>query len=351
MAAPCLTPGRLVAVDPRTDPRWLALASGPGGSLFTSPPWLRAVCATYGFTPWARLLLDGHGAPVAGFAWVSVADIRGRRLASLPFCDRADPVVPDLAAWQALVAALPTDAGPLTLGCLAPNPCLADPGMVVVGEAAWHATELSGGPERLVPGSGTARRNLAAARRNGLTVRAESGLAAVRSFHRMHVALRKHKYRLLAQPVQLFERVWQEFTVDDGIVTLLALADGEPVAGALFLVWNDVLYYKFGASLAAHLHLRPNDAVSWAGMRWGAERGLRLLDWGRSDLDQPGLLAYKRKWASEERRILTLRSRGAAPPSGEVDGVLTRLTRLLTEPTVPDHVTAEAGALLYRYFC
>jgi hypothetical protein len=62
-------------------------------------------------------------------------------------------------------------------------------------------------------------------------------------------------------------------------------------------------------------------------------------------------VAYKRKWASTERRVVTLRSK-----SPDVDNhrdpaqTLGELTRLLTDSAVPDHITERAGALLYRYF-
>ncbi|MGH4023638.1 MAG: GNAT family N-acetyltransferase, partial [Pseudonocardiaceae bacterium] len=120
----------------------------------------------------------------------------------------------------------------------------------------------------------------------------------------------------------------------------------------MFLVWGDTLYYKFGASQPEHLSLRPNDAIFWAGLRWAVARGLRWLDWGLSDVDQPGLVAYKRKWATEERTIVTLRTGGEqARRPGDTGVVLDELTRLLTDDSVPDAVTTQAGALLYRYFC
>ena len=85
----------VVLADPRTDPRWHALVSGSQGSLFTSPPWIRSVCDTYGFTPQASIVTDAGGCPTDGFAWVPISDIRGERLVSLPFSDRAEPVVTD----------------------------------------------------------------------------------------------------------------------------------------------------------------------------------------------------------------------------------------------------------------
>jgi hypothetical protein len=35
-------------------------------------------------------------------------------------------------------------------------------------------------------------------------------------------------------------------------------------------------------------------------IRWGCEHGKTFLDFGRTDLDNHGLLAFKRSWGSEE---------------------------------------------------
>ena len=59
---------RIVAADPVTDPLWRTLATSPGVGLFTSPPWLAAVCGTYGFAAEARIALDPAGAPTGGFS-------------------------------------------------------------------------------------------------------------------------------------------------------------------------------------------------------------------------------------------------------------------------------------------
>jgi CelD/BcsL family acetyltransferase involved in cellulose biosynthesis len=117
-------------------------------------------------------------------------------------------------------------------------------------------------------------------------------------------------------------------------------------------VWGDTVYYKFGASLAEYLPLRPNDAIHWALIHWAQDRGLRALDWGLSDLDQPGLCAYKRNWASVEGRIRTLATvEVASAPRADVQETLHALTDLLTDPSVPDDITDRAGAVLYRLFC
>ncbi len=342
-----------VLVDPRSDPRWRQLALGPQGSVFTSPPWLRAVCATYGFTPAATVRLDWDGSPRAGLAWVPISDLRGDRLSSLPFSDRAEPLTDDQVDWKALVEGVITDTAPLTLRCWDTAVPVGDVRFNQVAAAAWHGTPLTTAIEELRQRlSQHARRNIGISEREGVRVEARTDRDAVRRFHELHVVLRKRKYRLLAQPVELFEHIWDAFAPDNAIVTMLAYAGDQLLAGAVFLAWSDTLYYKFGASLHEHLALRPNDAIFWAGLRWGVQRGARLLDWGLSDLDQPGLIAYKGKWATEQRQIVTLRAGGEhARSNPEAGPMLGQLTALLTEDSVPDEVSRKAGALLYRYFC
>lgn len=341
----------LIFADPRTDPRWQTLVSGAQGSLFTSPPWIRSVCDTYGFTPQARIVTDAAGYPTDGFAWVPISDIRGDRLVSLPFSDRAEPVVVDASAWWLLVNDALSGDSPLRIRCLDESAPTADARFVTTGEAAWHCTPLGRSTSELSQAlSSAARRNIATAVRNDVAVKAVTGLEGVRTFHRLHVSLRKHKYRLLAQPFAFFERIWHEFSARDGIVTFLAYVDDEPIAGSVYLAWNDTLYYKFGASLSEALSMRPNDAVAWAALQWASERGFRYLDWGLSGLDQPGLVAYKRKWASEERRIVTLCSTSPDAKKHDPGPLFDELTRLLTDNAVPDDITERAGSILYRYF-
>lgn len=295
---------------------------------------------------------DPAGTPVGGFAWVTVSDIRGERISSLPFCDRADPLLSDASGWSGLADDALDTGTSLTLRCFSDNPAAADPRFRAVGEAAWHGTPLDCTEEELYRRiSSTSRRNLKAADRNGVRVLASTDLDAVHTFHQLHVRLRKNKYRLLAQPVEFFERIWQQFTGDDAVITLLAEVDGEIAAGAMYLVWGNTLYYKFGASLAEYLPKRPNDALYWAACKLALARGLNSVDWGLSDLDQPGLVSYKRKWASEERRIVTLRGGPDPALKTEVGAMLGELTRLFTEESVPDEISTKAGALLYRHFC
>ena len=64
-------------------------------------------------------------------------------------------------------------------------------------------------------------------------------------------------------------------------------------------------------------------------------------------------MSFKRKWASTERSLVTLRAGelAATPAQRALGAELGELTRLLTDTEVPDETTERAGAVLYHYFC
>ena len=348
----------LRTVDPRTDPAWLELANTPSGSVFSSPPWFSAIADTYGFDVAANVLFDGDS-PRAGLAYTELDDFLGNRLLSLPFCDYLDPFLTGDEAqqdvqWNELVDPLLARGFPFQIRVLDTETPRRDPRLVVHDEMAWHCTDLTREEDEILAGlDRRARQNIRAAERHGVTVRFGSDLEDAHAFHDLHRHTRKNKHRLLAQPVSFFENIWKAFAPTDSIVVGFAIHQGEVIAASFYLVWGDVWYYKFSASIFDRSVVRPNELLAWESFKLARSRGCRYYDWGVSDLDQPGLVSYKRKLASEERRVTILRHTppGFANPKGaEAGGVLGELTQLLTRDDVPDEVTKRAGEILYRYF-
>lgn len=345
----------LVTVDPCTDPRWDALMREDRGSVFGSPPWMRALASAYALRFEARVLVDAADVARAGLAFADLDDLRGRRRISIPFVDRLDPIVEDHHQWARLATPL-FDGGDdvdVSLRILHAQAPRHDERLYEHHQLAWHSTDLTR-PLDVIHGSlaSGARSNLRHAERRGVDVHIGSSIEDVRWFHRLHGHTRRHKYGLLAQPLSFFEAIWAEFSPHGAIDVVLVRFDGAVIAGAIYLQWNDVYYYKFGASMAGSLAVRPNETVHWAGIVRGVERGCRLFDWGVSDLDQPGLVRYKQKFATDERRVSVLRRVGVPPDPRAVDAgrLLGSLTALFTAPEVPPEIAERAGDLLYRYF-
>src|SRR5262249_54045804 len=258
-----------------------------------------------------------------------------------PFSDYCDPLASDADTWRELVAPLIALGVPITLRCLRNQLPAHDERFLKVSEAAWHGIDLDRPEAEIWDGFwGAARQNIRKAERSGVKVRASHELSDLHVFYQMHCHIRKAKYRMLPQPFAFFEHLHAAFAANDGLTVLLAEVDGTPAAGTVFLAHGDTQYYKFNASVDSATC--PNDLLAWEGIKLAHRGGLKLFDFGASDLDQPGLLRFKRKFGSIERTIVRLRWE----PEGYLDRralaadkALKSLSHWLTDPGVPDRIT------------
>jgi CelD/BcsL family acetyltransferase involved in cellulose biosynthesis len=343
-----------LCLDPRTDPRWKQLVEKRTSSVFHAPAWLRVLTESYGFDVRSAIVVNDVGEPLAGLPFCRISDIVGERVVSLPFSDYCDPLVEDETLWQAMVETLPAEGCAIVLRCLHNHLPLSDPRFTPFKKARWHGLSLQPDLDVLWQNlHGSARRAINKAERSGVIIRMAEDETELRAFFALHLQVRKHKYRLLAQPYQMFASIWKHFIATQDGFLLLATYQDQIIAGILFLAWKDTLYYKFNASALDHLAPRPNDLMMWKAIQLAKARGYTHLDFGLSDWDQEGLVRYKRKFASEEKSIVFLRSASApagALPEQQTRALLPQLTDLFTAPAVPADVTEKAGELLYRYF-
>jgi CelD/BcsL family acetyltransferase involved in cellulose biosynthesis len=340
-------------LDPVTDPLWSQLVARHRSGLFHSPLWLGAVQDAYEFRLRASVITDGTGDVTAGIAFSCLDAPPGPRLVAAPFCDACDPLLVHVEAWTELLASLKAHEQPIMLRCLDVRPP-DHHGFAVVKRARWHAVLLEStedGRWRALDSS--TRRAIRKARREGVVIRPLSLGPDLTDFHRLHVALRKAKYRLLAQPLTFFEAIARRFQIADNWHALGAWLGDRLIAGTMYLRWGDTLYYKFNASSLDALDVRPNSLLTWEGIELASTLGCRVLDLGPSDDDQPGLMRFKRQFGAEERELQFLRRDPPGwddAPAQVQQRILGQITMRLTQPDVPDDLTARAGALLYRYF-
>ena len=110
------------------------------------------------------------------------------------------------------------------------------------------------------------------------------------SFYRL-LRMTRRRHRLPPQPLAWFRNLLTN--LGDGIAIHVASKDGEPIASILTLSFKKTMYLQVrrvgcGASSPGR-HAVP----VLAGDSGCAGRGFEELDLGRSDLDQPGLIAFK----------------------------------------------------------
>lgn len=70
---------------------------------------------------------------------------------------------------------------------------------------------------------------------------------------------------------------------------------GQVIAGVLSFIYKDQLLPYYGGSLLKYRHLAANDFMYWELLSFGAERGYRIFDFGRSKTNT-GAFDFKRHW-------------------------------------------------------
>jgi hypothetical protein len=161
----------------------------------------------------------------------------------------------------------------------------------------------------------------------------------------MHMEARRHQ-GVPTQPRGFILKFAELFAAGLGFV-LLARHRGRDVAGAVFLSAGGTLTYKYGAARRRDLSVRPNNLLFMEAIRQGCAGGQRVLDFGRTDLDNQGLIAFKRSWGSEEAPLPYTYLGGRLPPSAP--GLPQRAVKAVIQHS-PPLVGRLVGEALYKDF-
>lgn len=342
---------RADVLDPRTDQRWESLVTtAPDALVFHHPSWMRLLSEEYGYEIEAWTLSDGERV-VAGLPVARVQSrLTGRRLVALPFCDVCGPLCgpeADPSAEAELLDAIESmrrDIGlPLHIHDQIRGLSSSQPSQAFF----HHVIPLDEDPAKVEAGftKSHIKRGARKAERLGLRVERRTDVDALDSFYRMHLETRRHQ----GVPVQsraFIRRFATLFEQGLGHVALVIEDSGEAVAAAVFLTFNGTLTYKFGASHRAALNKRPNNLLFLDAIHWACASGLRQLDLGRTDLDNPGLRDFKLSWGAAEHELTytwlsdTVRS--------QPGGGLPRIARAAIRRG-PPVLGRMAGKVLYRH--
>lgn len=146
------------------------------------------------------------------------------------------------------------------------------------------------------------QRNIRKASRDGLTIEIGTSPDTLPRFYDLNCLTRKH-HGLPPQPLSFFKNV-QRYIISRGYGTYIsARNEGRIIASSIFLHFGSAAFFKYGASDPRHLNHRPNNAILWEAIRWYKARGMTSLSLGRTDIDDLGLLRFKRSWNGTEQLL------------------------------------------------
>jgi GNAT acetyltransferase-like protein len=276
-----------------------------------------------------------------------------RRLVSLPFSDHCAPLVgrandlPGVLAWLTdetrdrwkSLELRPEGNGPNHLGAH-------EFGLEPASEYCLHKLDLRpGAPEifrRFHPTN--TQRAVRRAEREGLTYESGRSDRLLDRFYRL-LRMTRRRHGLPPQPLAWFRNLIA--CLGDRMTIHLASKDDQPIASILTLSFKKTVFYKYGGSDAAHHRLGGMPFLFWRLIQGARTAGFAELDLGRSDLDQPGLIAFKDHLGATQSTLTYYRypARHANPRRTDW---MPRLARGVISH-LPDAALDLAGRLLYKH--
>lgn len=296
-------------IIPADDRRWFEFLAGRRDALpYHHPGWARTLSDTYGFETFVLARQAAEGDVTAGIPFAAVGGgLRRKRWIALPFTDAMPPLSSNGgggAVLAPLVEAAAKAADVSTVEIRAP---FSAPVAHELTRGVGHTLALSDPDTLFASFPSRVRRAVRKAETSGLTVRLADGARDLTHvYFDLHAETRR-RLGVPTQPRRFFEALWTHM-VDPGLgFVLLAYHDSQPVAGAVFLEWHGSTVYKFGASAQRFWPLRPNNLILWEAMQRACASGSQELDFGRSDLEDEGLRAFKASWGAVERPLVYTR--------------------------------------------
>ncbi len=292
-------------VDPRTVPGWdSAVATHPAGGLFHTNAWLNVLTETYGYRPfYISSFRNKRLAALLPIMEVN-SPLGGGRGVSLPFTDFCDILFERKAQVPAMIAAACAlgrkrnwnycefRSHGQSRGNVPPYSLFFD-----------HTLDLCRTEDTLFKGlHSTVRRNIRKAAGKGVTVSFRRSREAVRDYYRLHCLTRK-KHGLPPQPYRFFESIYKHIIARKLGFVALASCKGKNIAGAVYFTFNRRALFKFGASDAAYLKLRPNNLVMWEAVKRLSREGIESLSLGRTEKENQGLRRYKSGFGTVETEV------------------------------------------------
>ena len=340
--------------NPTTDLRWGSfLEQHPDASVFHTKEWLQTLQQTYGYTPIAYSTSNGDVLTNAVVFCQLESRLTGRRLVSLPFSDHCQPLASGSDLRKILVY-LESNRDAERFKYIELRPIALKTGMgekeqpVGLSETfSFERIDLSSELTVIYKKfhDSCIRRKIKRAEREGLLY--ETGRSEeLQEKFRYLLLLTRRRHKLPPQPPS-----WLRNMVNllGDMVTIHVLSKSNmPVASIVTLQYKKSLVYKYGCSDTRFNNIGATPLLFWKIIQQAKEENIQILDLGRSDSEDLGLIAFKEHLGAKSSELTYYRS--PVPIERKLLSN-SKATALVRQALVhlPDTLFSGVGQFLYRH--
>jgi len=295
-------------IDPSEDKRWdNFIYNHPEGTIFHTSNWARVIQKTYGYIPYYFILIEEADQKVAGGCpfFLIKNYLTGNRLVCLPFTDNCFPLFNQSTNIDFIFFPIVKMMKQRKLDNIEIRGEMADSlkkfNFNKHNYYKLFRLDISIGLDNLWKEfkQKSIRYPIRKAQNSGIIIEKSVSEEILKSFYRLNILTRR-KHGIIPQPYKFFLHIQQEIFNRNLGFLLIARYKNIVIAGSLFFIYKNTIYYKFNASHINYLKFQPNHLILWEAIKWAVENDYKIFDLGRTSPDNPGLMALKRHWGTEE---------------------------------------------------
>jgi CelD/BcsL family acetyltransferase involved in cellulose biosynthesis len=293
-------------INPLSDDRWDAFVRRhPRASAFHQTGWLRALNRTYGHQPIVLTTASSEDNLSDGIVLAQVSSwITGTRLVSLPFADHCEPLLDNSGQAGDFIHWLKSECDRRDWRYVELRPREQSQAYAWQSGNSFylHCLHLGPGLEQIFQRlhKDSIQRKIRRAEKEKIFYEAGRSQGLLDEFYRLVVMTRKRQ-QLLPQPRKWFANLIEE--MGEGCQIRVARKGETPIAAIFTLQHGTSLIYKYGCSNEEFHQLGGMPFLFWKLIEESKASGIHEIDFGRSDLDQPGLIAFKDKFGTSKKPL------------------------------------------------
>ena len=317
---------------------WDAFASRhPFGLVYHLSAWKEALEKSFSHIKGNFLVLRdvGSGEIAAGIPVYTVRSwLLGNRIVSIPYASIFDPLISSNDQFRLLLLELfalqrKTGSGFIELRTLKTAPLITAPSAVATTHLRHHFLPIDRPIEELekhLPYK-SIQQVIHRAVRDGLNVEKVPAVEAIPCFHDLFAQTRK-RLSLPLIPASFFMALANSFD-NERLKIFFARIGEKRIAALITLSFNGTLHLEhYGAAPEAYQN-GASQLLYWEAIKYARLTGCREVSFGRTDVRDSGLLAYKRRWGAVEEPIVISTIGSQAQKKGFIDSQWARRNRAL----------------------
>jgi CelD/BcsL family acetyltransferase involved in cellulose biosynthesis len=339
-------------LDPLVDDRWDDLvARHPCAAAFHERGWLQALARTYGYEPLVLTSAPAGERLNDGVVLCRVSSwLTGSRLVSLPFADHCEPLLNEIGESLEFMNWLRGECDRQHWKYIELRPLSQVEGgafdLQPSRSYCFHELDIRANLEEIFRGfhKDSIQRRIRRAEKEGLSYEAGRSGQLLDEFYRL-VLITRRRHHLLPQPRAWFKNLVA--CMGDKLQIRVARKDGTPISAMLTLRHRSCVIYKYGCSDESVHNLGGMPFLFWRLVEESKASGVERIDFGRSDLDNEGLIKFKDKFGTTKKTLTYYRY----PHAEKGEAIKSRSAQAARQflSVLPDAVCSQAGKLLYRH--